>query len=193
MSLDLSGFGSEAAPRVDNDVASTSRPHRLSKAGALSVSACAVIVCAVAWAIVDGSAKLETVLVGYAALASTAALALLATSGRTRPVDAEPTLTPDRSEPSVAWKLLSTYSISDASRLWCNIEPGATATQESMAWGCALLDAVKEGQLPIVARDDTPKTIEWERRNPHYMTRVTRQSLKGWADAKGHAPAFLRD
>src|SRR5215475_825472 len=45
---------------------------------------------------------------------------------------------PTRGLPNyAAWKLESKYSVSDASRLWCDIEPGCPATQESIAWAHA--------------------------------------------------------
>src|SRR4051794_37213528 len=51
-----------------------------------------------------------------------------------------------------AWKLVSKFSVSDASRLWCDIEPGCPATQESIAWAHAILDAIKRGELTIIPR-----------------------------------------
>jgi hypothetical protein len=62
-----------------------------------------------------------------------------------------------------------------------------------MAWGRALLDAVKQGDLPIVTKGASPEASQQERQNPHYMTQVTRAALKHWADQKGHTPQFLRD
>jgi hypothetical protein len=83
--------------------------------------------------------------------------------------------------------------VSDASRLLCNVEPGAAATQESIAWGRALLDAIKAGDLAVVAKSNAaPGTVERERENPHYMTEMTREALRSWADQKGSVPDFLR-
>jgi len=62
-----------------------------------------------------------------------------------------------------------------------------------MAWGRALLDAVQQGNLPIVAKNGSPETMDRERQNPHYMTQVTREALRHWADEKGHTPPFLRE
>ena len=45
-----------------------------------------------------------------------------------------------------------------------------------MAWGRALLDAVKQGDLPIVAKNGSPEAMDRERQNPHYMTQVTRDA-----------------
>jgi len=34
--------------------------------------------------------------------------------------------------------------------------------------------------------------IDRERENPHYMTEVTREALRAWADRKGPVPDFLQ-
>jgi hypothetical protein len=159
-------------------------------------SALLIVGCAVVWAVVEGANAALALLVGYSAIASTVGLALLAPAKTTKTQVVEPAPKPVPAadpETSAAWKLVSTFTISDASRLWCNIEPGTAATQESMAWGRALLDAVKQGDLPIVAKSGSPEVMDRERQNPHYMTQVTREALKQWADEKGHTPPFLRE
>lgn len=158
-----------------------------------ALAALPFIGCAIAWAIADGTSPALALLVGYSAVASTIGLALSAPSKKTADSERAPTRTPAEGGISVAWTLVSTFTISDASRLWCNIEPGATATLDSMAWGRALLDAVKQGDLPIVTKGASPEASQQERQNPHYMTQVTRAALKHWADQKGHTPQFLRD
>src|SRR6185437_6597046 len=130
---------------------------------------------AAAWAIWSGDSVPMTVMLLYGMVAST--LALYAAAA-----------TPE------AWKLVETLTVSDASRLWCSIEPGAAATQETIAWGRALLDAITREELPIVLKPGAPKdAVDWERKNPHYQTQVTRASLKSWANEHGHFPAFLQD
>jgi hypothetical protein len=162
---------------------------------AILVSASLIIASAVVWAIIEGTNAALALLVGYSAIASTIGLALLEPSKTTKTQVVESAPKPVSAEPetSAAWTLVSTFTISDASRLWCNIEPGTAATQESMAWGRALLDAVTQGDLPIVAKDGSPEAMDRERQNPHYMTQVTREALKRWADEKGHTPSFLRE
>jgi len=159
------------------------------------LAASLIVGCAVVWAIVEGANAALALLIGYSAVASTIGLARLAPSKKTKTQDVEPApkLVPAEPETSAAWKLVSTFTISDASRLWCNIEPGTAATQESMAWGRALLDAVQQGNLPIVAKNGSPEALDRERQNPHYMTQVTREALKLWADQKGQTPPFLRE
>ena len=98
-----------------------------------------------------------------------------------------------RGEPNyAAWKLVSKLSVSDASRLWCDIEPGCPATQESIAWAHAILDAIKRGELTIIPRTGLSETMRGpEQTNPSWTTEVARDSLKTWAQAHGHAPQFL--
>jgi hypothetical protein len=88
---------------------------------------------------------------------------------------------------------VNTLTVSDASRLWCDIEPGATATQETIAWGRALLDAIKRGELPILTKAGaSEEAIKRESENPNYMTQVSRDALQAWARGHGYAPNFLR-
>ena len=151
----------------------------------------------VAAAVATGANLALSLLVGYAAFAATIAML----RGQTPAAEPRETIemiaaTPLALEPqttTAAWKLVSTFTVSDASRLLCNVEPGAAATQESIAWGRALLDAIKAGDLAVVAKSNAaPGTVERERENPHYMTEMTREALRSWADQKGSVPDFLR-
>jgi hypothetical protein len=144
------------------------------------------------WAIDAGVSTPLALMVGYCTATST--IALYAASRLPRPVPVEETeRAPAAPGTSEAWKLVKTLTVSDASRLWCDIEPGATTTQETMAWGRALMDAIKRGELPIVLKPGmSDEAVKRERDNPHYMTQVTRDALQAWASAHGYAPNFLR-
>lgn len=149
---------------------------------------------AAAWAIWSGDSVPMTVMLLYGMVAST--LALYAATATPAAQAAPVSVTAETTSPgtSEAWKLVETLTVSDASRLWCSIEPGAAATQETIAWGRALLDAITREELPIVLKPGAPKdAVDWERKNPHYQTQVTRASLKSWANEHGHFPAFLQD
>ena len=151
----------------------------------------------VAAAVATGANLALTLLVGYAAFAATIAmLRSVAPAAELRDTIEVVAATPPANEPqttTAAWKLVSTFTVSDASRLLCNVEPGAAATQESIAWGRALLDAVKAGDLALAATPNAAAgAMERERENPHYMTEVTREALRAWADGKGSVPEFLR-
>jgi hypothetical protein len=92
-----------------------------------------------------------------------------------------------------AWKLVNTLNVSNASRLWCDIEPGHPYSQESMAWAAAMLDAIKSGALPISPKPHaTKEMIAREQINPGWNTEVTREALRSWALKHGHCPTFLR-
>ena len=143
------------------------------------------------WAIDTGVSTPLALMVGYCAATST--IALYASARAPRPVQVEqPSNALTAPGTSEAWKLVNTLTVSDASRLWCDIEPGATATQESMAWGRALLDAIKRGELPIVVKAGTgDEAATRERESPHYMTQISRDALQAWASCHGSAPNFL--
>lgn len=152
----------------------------------LFTAAVAAVGAGVVAAIVTGANVALAILVGYGALAATIAL-VRTDAARPKLIEAKATALPPAETTAAAWKLVSTFTISDASRLFCGIEPGAAATQESIAWGRALTDAIKSGDLAVAAG-----ATERERENPHYMTQITREALRAWASAKGAAPAFLR-
>ena len=147
------------------------------------------------WAVWSGDSVPTTVMLLYCMLASTLALYVATASPAIEAASAAPTVAePAAAGTSAAWKLVETLTVSDASRLWCSIEPGAAATQETIAWGRALLDAIAREELPVVVKPGAPKdVVDWERKNPHYQTQVARASLKSWANEHGHFPAFLQD
>ena len=57
-----------------------------------------------------------------------------------------------------AWKMVEKFNVSNASRLWCDIEPGHPYSQESSAWAAAMLDAIKSGALPVSPKN-TPRPL----------------------------------
>jgi hypothetical protein len=161
---------------------------------ALSTGAALAVGCT-AWAIEEGVSQPLAIMVGYCALAASGSLcAALAgirgVAAKPAPTDAKPR---KRQPNYAAWNLVSKLSISDASRLWCDIEPGCPTSQESIAWGNAMLDAVKRGELPISAKASTGQAAgNQDQRNPNWHTEIARDALKTWAQAHGHAPRFLQ-
>jgi hypothetical protein len=197
--VDLPNHGAaldvDAPPASDETVAVAAHASKgLSARNAALGLAMSLALGTAALAIWSGDSVPLTVMLLYCMVASTLAL-YAATATRM----AQSTPAPLASEPasagtSEAWKLVETLTVSDASRLWCSIEPGAAATQETIAWGRALLDAIARDELPIVLKPGAPKdAVDWERKNPHYQTQLTRASLKNWANEHGHFPAFLKD
>lgn len=187
--LDLPSEG----PSGSADIATSTKSRLGWRTAALAPGAAAAVTGTI-YAIETGANVALALLVGYCALASTAALACMWTK---RPADPPPAVKPaepSTADISAAWRLVSTLTVSDASRLWCGIEPGATATQESIAWGRALADAIKQGELAFVSKPGASEdAVAREKANPHYMTQLSRQALKDWAAQHGHAPRFLQD
>lgn len=144
-----------------------------------------------AWAIQVGVPYPMAIAAGYCTVACSACLcaALLLISNSAKTVDK----VAERSQPNfAAWTLVRTFRVSDASRLWCNIEPGCTATQESLAWSQTILAAIKSGELPIRARAGAgEETIDRERTNPSWATEIERVALKSWASSHGHVSRFF--
>jgi hypothetical protein len=92
-----------------------------------------------------------------------------------------------------AWRLVNTFSVSDASRLLCSVEPGARVTQDSIAWARALLEAIEQGELAAVDKPKTGTSAAGGRAKPNWHTEVTRDALKSWVRSRGFSPEFLAD
>jgi hypothetical protein len=167
---------------------------------AVVASGLALAVGCTAWAIYEGVPQPLAIMIGYCAVIGSLCLgaALFAVQDRAAkasPVDAkrQPNYAARREPNYAAWKLVSSLSVSDASRLWCDIEPGCPASQESIAWGKAMLDAVKRGDLPVMAKDGTSAAASvQEQKNPNWSTEIGRDGLIAWAQAHGHLPRFLQ-
>ena len=188
-----------AAPSADNNfeslrtlllsVRSRIGPSQLIPLGAALLFA---IGCTL-WAIQEGVSVPLALMGGYCTIVAGIILCvaqLMLTHVNTSPAPAHAPRKPNYA----AWKLVNKLNVSNASRLWCEIEPGHPYTQESAAWTAALLDAIKSGALPISPKAHaTKEMIAQERANPGWNTEVSRDALKTWAKAHGHCPTFLRD
>jgi hypothetical protein len=148
--------------------------------------------CAV-WAAASGIAYAVSAAIGYCTLAAGVCLYVALVVMSKQAIPAGPA-TPQVSTSMAAWRLVSRLRVSDASRLWCGIEPGCPATQDSLAWSRALLDAIKQGDLPFTPKaGDGKDVLDRERANPSWCTEIDRSALVVWANKHGHAPSFLQE
>lgn len=144
------------------------------------------------WAIRLGVSYPIALMVSYCTLATTVCLTVVVAmlpGHETAPE--QPTSTaPSTSE---AWKHVGTFTVSDAARLWCEVEPGAAATQDIIAWGRLLLDAITSGELACI-RNEThgSRPMSYPSDKPYWSTKVTREALQAWAQARGFNPRFLQ-
>jgi hypothetical protein len=93
----------------------------------------------------------------------------------------------------VAWRHLESYPITDAAKLWCEVDPNALSTPDTAAWTQAFIAAAKKGDLTIEYYSSEYSRQEREKHNPSSDSKITRVSLQAFAKATGHAPIFLRD
>jgi len=160
--------------------------------GAIAL-ATAVSVAGAVWSIRLGVALPLAIMVSYCALATTVCLTVvLATLPRHEAARELPAATtPSVSE---AWKHVNTFTVSDAARLWCEVEPGAAATQDIIAWARLLLDAIASGELACI-RNETQgnRPLSYPSDKPYWSTKVTRDALQAWAQTRGFNPGFLQD
>jgi hypothetical protein len=100
-----------------------------------------------------------------------------------------------RREPAyVAWRLLDCYELNDAAKLWCDLDPGSPSTRDTVAWAEAFKSAIKQKEIVIETRFPNDfRMTQYENEHPAADTRITRESLKGFAKKTGTDPVFLRD
>lgn len=140
------------------------------------------------WAIKAGVPLPLAIMVGYCTVASSAGVCMAPLVIRSLAAKKTAAVAPKRGPNYAAWEVVSNLSVSDASRLWCDIEPGCPASQESIAWGTAMLDAIKRGELPVSSKDGPSQGPG----SPNWHTKIAREALKSWAQGLGHSPRFLQ-
>src|SRR4051812_35623636 len=171
----------DAAPSTSFDRLreSAARIHATIGAPGLAIFAIGAVlaVSCTIWAILEDVAAPLAIMAGFGVLVGSACLCasllVIQTLAKMNPAGA-------RRQPTyAAWKLVSKLSITDASRLWCDIEPGCPASQESIAWGLAMVDAVKRGELPIIPKAGLNQPAsQQEQANPTWHTEIARDALK---------------
>jgi hypothetical protein len=129
---------------------------------------------------------------GYCTLVASACLAI-AVSGLQKPAVPQELPVPTKPDISGAWKLVDTFSVSDACRLLCDIEPGSMVTQDSIAWARALLDAIERGELSAVEKPRIGLLAPRDHGKPNWHTEITRDALKSWAQSRDLNPQSLKD
>ncbi|MBI1201816.1 MAG: hypothetical protein GC182_04810 [Rhodopseudomonas sp.] len=151
------------------------------------------------WAVQADVAYPIAIMAGYCTLAATLCATVALRQTPEQPVTAsvvlptEPTVTRGPTTHFEAWRLVNKFSVSDAARLWCDLEPGSNVTQETIAWARVLLDAISRGELPMVEKPGARKeAIEQERNNPTWHTEMTREALTAWAKSHDFNPRFLQ-
>lgn len=177
-------------PRVEAGFAGIRSAIGLSVLVAVACGVALAVYCTL-WAIQEGVPHPLAIMIGYCTVASSAGLATALLAIQSLAARKSSTVT-TRGPNYAAWKAVSKLSVSDASRLWCDIEPGCPASQESIAWGTAMLDAIKRGELPAIAKDGAGLAAGQEQSNPNWHTKIAREALMAWAQGLGHSPRFLQ-
>lgn len=145
------------------------------------------------WAIRLGVTTPIAIMVGYCTLVATVCLTL-ALSMLPRHEAKQERLVSTTSSVSEAWKHVNIFSVSDAARLWCDVEPGAAVTQDIIAWGRLLLDAIASGELACIRNEtQSARLTSYPSDKPHWSTEVRRDALQTWARTRGFEPGFLQD
>ena len=161
--------------------------------GLAAVSSGVVLaVCGTALAIHEGVSYPLAVMVGYCAAVGSACLgAALVNIRRRAPATASP-VGASRDPSYAAWKLVSKFRISDASRLWCGIEPGSPHPRnpslgEPPCWMRSSVVNYRHLQERLPPRGPQ------EQRNPGWSTEIGRDDLISWGKRTGIHRASFRN
>ncbi len=143
------------------------------------------------WAVLIDVPYPIAIMAGYCTLAGALCLAMALRIASIRERPAAPALKQPATN-YAAWRLVNKFSVSDAARLWCDLEPGSNVTQEAIAWARVLFDAISRNELPMIEKTGVKKeAIDIERANPTWHTEVSREALTAWAASHGFNPRFL--
>jgi hypothetical protein len=145
------------------------------------------------WAIQSGISAPIAMAVAYCTVVASVCLAAVMAmpqktpeAPREQPVAPKPTI-------SGAWKLTQKFSVSDACRLMCDIEPGSMVTQDCIAWAKALLEAIERRELAVVETAKATGLHADRKAKPNWHSEITREALKAWTQLRGINPQFLQD
>lgn len=151
------------------------------------------------WAIATGIPLPISLMAGFCVLAAGAGFVLLVliyrllravTEVRAVPELSQTTQNPPLPKPNyAAWKLHLSYTISEASILWMDIEPAAErVTTSCVAWRKTFVSLAQQGILQI----DLHRSPDARHKsNIGRYTYVTRDSLRKFAETQKSIPQFL--
>jgi hypothetical protein len=93
-----------------------------------------------------------------------------------------------------AWRHREVFDISEAAKLWCDVDPHVSGNKDTQAWIEAFKAAAEREELDIVTSYPEDRQMRaYERKHPDATTKITKRSLREFAKAHGHDPEFLRD
>jgi hypothetical protein len=145
------------------------------------------------WAIQFGVSAPLAIAAAYCTVIATVCLAAVMAMLQKRPGPPREQPVIQRPAISGAWKLTQTFSVSDACRLMCDIEPGSMVTQDCIAWAKALLEAIERRELALVESAKPSGLLADRKAKPNWHSEITRDALKSWTQLRGISPQFLQD
>jgi hypothetical protein len=86
---------------------------------------------------------------------------------------------------------MDTFTLGQASRLWCDIDQNTVGTSHSQAWLQAFEAAIRRGKLTFIPRQFGSDSERYERENADHSTQVTREALLKFAIENPPIPKFL--
>jgi DNA-binding transcriptional LysR family regulator len=162
-------------------------------AGALGLTGLLSSVGGTVWAMIQGVPLPIALMVGYCTLVGAVYLAMAPLAYRALAQSPANSPQPKKPKPPnyAAVRLMHQYTLSEASRLWCDIDQSASPTMESNSWEQALAAAIQRGDLGFIPKYTAQPHLE--KRKPEWSTIIPRSALQEFAAKIGQHPRFLRD
>jgi hypothetical protein len=169
--------------------------------GALGVTAAitgaAITVGGAIWAIILGVPIPVAIMAGFCSFVGTVYLTLMPWAWHVlRSIEPKQPVAEEEEEDTTpnytSLRHVDRFTLSEAARLWCDIEPTSRyGTPDIESWQAALKAAIRTGDLKIIPKDYHRETIE--KNDPQWNTLVSKQALIDFAKRHGHSPRFVKE
>jgi hypothetical protein len=160
-------------------------------AGALGITGLISSVGGSVWAVILGVPLPIALMVGYCTLVGAVYLAMAPLAFRVLAVSPQTATAPVRKKPTpnyTAWRHLNLYELQDAAKLWADVDPNSSGTNDSIAWFEVFRAKIKERELEIEPKYASERKAEMD--NPTEFTKIKKDSLKKFAERHGYDRPF---
>jgi hypothetical protein len=159
---------------------------------ALALAGATAAIGGVVWAVNAGIALPLAFMAGFCTLVGAVYLTMaplvfrvLVRAGNTEAIES------DKRPNYQAFQHVDRFTLSDAAKLWCDRDPSAGTTYDTVAWREAFESEIRGGRMKFIPRNRANEP--YEREHPAGDTLVDRKALKAFAGRHNYDPRFLRD
>jgi hypothetical protein len=160
-----------------------------------AITGAAVTIGGAIWAIILGVPIPVAIMAGFCTFVGTVYLTLTPWAWRVlRKVEFDESTSSEieTDEPNYeALRHVDQFTLSDAARLWCDIDPNSrVGTLDTEGWMNAFAAAIRTGDLDFVAK---PFKRDAQKADPSWDTVITKTALIDFAKRHGHSRRFVKE